>query len=82
MRAGSSSERMMMASRRIPAPRAVASILTAVSGVANRAGKARKRMSAALVASRPVRPMPRTTAWSVEPVASYSSRTRERMNTS
>lgn len=82
MRAGSSSERMTTASRRIPAPRAVASILMAVSGVADRARKARKRISAALVTSRPVRPMPRTTAWSVEPVASYSSRMRDRMNTS
>src|SRR3712207_8243740 len=40
------------------------------------------RSSAALVTSRPVRPMPCTTAVEVDPVASYSSRIRERMNNS
>ena len=44
--------------------------------------KEKKRMSAALVTSRPVRPMPWTTAVSVEPVRSYSSRMRARMKTS
>ena len=39
-------------------------------------------ISAALVTSRPVRPMPRTTAVSVDPVASNSSRMRDKMNTS
>ena len=40
------------------------------------------KMSAALVTSLPVRPRPSVTAWRVEPVRSYSSRIRARMNTS
>ena len=44
--------------------------------------KARNRISAALVTRRPVRAMPWITAVSVEPVRSYSSRIRLRMNTS
>jgi hypothetical protein len=43
---------------------------------------ARNKISAALVTSRPVRPSPVTTAPCVEPVRSYSSRIRDRMNTS
>ena len=39
-------------------------------------------MSAALVTSLPVLPSPSTTASSVEPVRSYSSRTLVRMKTS
>src|SRR6266851_5881301 len=42
IREGSSSDRMTTASRRIPAPRPVASTLTSDSGVADRARKARK----------------------------------------
>ena len=66
----------------MPAPRPVANILTLVSGPEAIDANDRKRISAALVTSRPVRPMPRTTAVSVEPVASYSSRMRARMKTS
>lgn len=66
----------------IPAPSPVAIIRTTVSGVLLMAAKARKRISAAQVTRRPVRPMPRTTAVLVDPVASYSSRIRLRMNTS
>ena len=66
----------------IPAASPVAKTLTVVSGAEAIEAKARNRMSAALVTSRPVRPIPRTTAVSVEPLASYSSRMRARMNTS
>ena len=69
---------MTVASRMIPAPRPVAIILTCVEGAAAIATKARKRIGAALVTSRPVRPIPRMTASSVEPVRSYSSRMRAR----
>ena len=44
--------------------------------------KARNRISAALVTNLPVLPIPWITAVSVDPVRSYSSRIRERMNTS
>jgi hypothetical protein len=57
-------------------------IFTSVSGPDAIETNARNRISAALVTSRPVRPIPRMTAASVEPVRSYSSRMRERMNTS
>ena len=73
---------MIVASSRIPAARPVARTLTSVSGPEASDMNARNRISAALVTSRPVRPIPRTTASSVEPVASYSSRMRARMNTS
>ena len=53
---------MIAASSRIPAARAVAKILMSVPGLALSATKARPRISAALVTSRPVRPMPSTTA--------------------
>ena len=46
------------------------------------AAKAKNRISAAEVTSRPVRPSPVTTAAAVSPVRSYSSRIRARMNTS
>jgi hypothetical protein len=45
------------------------------------AAKASPRISAALVTRRPVRPMPSTTAVSVDPVRSNASRIRLRMNT-
>lgn len=80
--AGNSSDRTTRASRRMPAPSPVARILTSVTGALDMATKARQRIVAALVTSRPVRAMPATTAPSVDPVASYSSRMRERMNTS
>jgi hypothetical protein len=73
---------MIVASSRIPAARPVASTFTLVSGPDESERNARNRISAALVTSRPVRPMPRTTASLVWPVASYSSRMRARMNTS
>ena len=60
----------------------MAIIFTSVSGPEAIEVKVRKRISAALVTSRPVRPMPWITAVSVEPVRSYSSRMRERMKTS
>jgi hypothetical protein len=72
----------MVASSRIPAPRAVAMTLRSVSGPVDRAAKARNMMSAAPVTSRPVRPMPSATAVLVEPVRSRSSRMRVRMKTS
>ena len=46
------------------------------------AAKAKKRINAADVTSRPVRPMPVMTAMEVSPVRSYSSRIRARMKTS
>ena len=61
---------MIVASIRIPPPRAVANIFASVPGPALKATKARPRIRAALVTSRPVRPMPSTTAASVEPVRS------------
>jgi hypothetical protein len=42
----------------------------------------RNRISAALVTSRPVRPIPTVIASAVEPLRSCSSRIRARMNTS
>jgi hypothetical protein len=73
---------MIVASMRIPAASPVAIIFTSVSGPDAIEVKARKRISAALVTRRPVRPMPWMTAVSVEPVRSYSSRIRARMKTS
>ena len=73
---------MIVASIRIPAPSPVANIFRSVPGLEAMATKVRKRISAALVTSRPVRPMPWITAASVEPVRSYSSRIRLRMKTS
>jgi hypothetical protein len=52
-----------------------------VPGPALMATKARPRMRAALVTRRPVRPMPSTTAVSVEPVRSEASRMRLMMKT-
>jgi len=72
----------MVASMRMPTPRAVPRTLMSVPGADARAAKANNRMSAAEVTSRPVRPRPVTTAAAVDPVASYSSRMRARMNTS
>jgi hypothetical protein len=66
----------------MPAPSAVANTLMSVFGPEAREAKARNKMSAALVTSLPVRPRPSVTAWRVEPVRSYSSRIRARMNTS
>jgi hypothetical protein len=80
--AGTISARITVASIRIPAASPVASIFTSVSGPDAIEMKARNRIRAALVTSLPVRPMPCTTAALVEPVRSYSSRIRERMNTS
>ncbi len=60
----------------------MAIIFTSVSGPEAIAVNDRNRISAALVTSRPVRPIPRITAMSVEPVRSYSSRIRARMKTS
>ena len=62
--------RMIVASIKIPPPSAVAKILASVPGPALKATNARPRISAALVTSRPVRPMPLTTAVSVERVRS------------
>ena len=73
---------MIVASMRMPAASPVASVLMSVSGPEAMVTKARKRISAALVTRRPVRPMPCTTASSVSPVASYSSRMRARTKTS
>ena len=73
---------MTVASRRMPTPKPVAMTLIRVIGAVLIATKARNRISAALVTRRPVRPIPRTIAVSVDPVASYSSRIRLRMNTS
>src|SRR5262249_26351635 len=80
--AGTNSARMIVASRRIPAARPVASTLTSVSGPDASEMNARNRIRAALVTSLPVRAIPLITAVLVEPVASYSSRILARMNTS
>ena len=80
--AGTSSERTMSASMRTPAASPVASTCRSVSPEVAIAANARKTISAALVTSRPVPAIPRTTASSVEPVRSYSSRILARMNTS
>jgi hypothetical protein len=53
-----------------------------VSGPVAIATNDRHRISAALVTSRPVRAIPWIAACAVEPVRSYSSRVRARMNTS
>ena len=54
-----------------------------VPGAEASAAKAKNRISAAEVTSRPVRPRPVTTASAVSTrCASYSSRIRARMNTS
>jgi hypothetical protein len=55
----------------IPAASPVANTFTSVSGSDAIETNARNRISAALVTSLPVRPMPMTTALSVEPVRSY-----------
>ena len=68
--AGTISARITVASRRIPAPRPVANIFRSVPGPEAIETNARKRISAALVTSRPVRPIPSITAVSVEPVRS------------
>ena len=70
---------MIVASIRMPAASPVASVLMSVSGPDAMATNARNRINAALVTKRPVRPMPRMTASSVAPVASYSSRMRARI---
>jgi len=80
--AGTSSALITVASSRIPAASPVANTFTSVSGAEDIETNARNRISAALVTKRPVRPIPRTTAASVCPLASYSSRIRLRMNTS
>ena len=72
---------MIVASIRIPPPSAVAKIFASVPGLLLKATNARPRISAALVTRRPVRPMPSTTAVSVEPVRSYASRMRLMMKT-
>src|SRR6266568_491463 len=56
--------------------------LEVVPGALASEANARNRISAALVTSRPVRPIPTVIASVVEPVRSYSSRMRARMNTS
>src|SRR4029079_9077421 len=56
--AGTIRARMIVASIRIPAARPVANIFTLVSGPEAIEVKARNRISAALVTSRPVRPIP------------------------
>ena len=75
--AGTSSARMTVASIRIPAASPVARIFTSVSGPDAIDAKARNRIRAALVTSRPVRARPKTTASSVSPVWSYSSQLHE-----
>ena len=71
----------MVASTRLPAPRPVAKILTSVGGVAVIATDDSIGMSAALVTSRPVRPIAVTTASRAEPVASKASRILAGMKT-
>ncbi len=66
----------------MPSPSAVAKIFTSVPGVAASDTNARSRISAALVTNRPVRAMPAAAASGVEPLRSYSSLMRARMNTS
>ena len=63
-------------------PSAVANTLMSVPGEDASARNARNRIMAAPVTSRPVRARPTTTAWSVSPLLSYSSRIRARMKTS
>jgi hypothetical protein len=61
--AGASTPRMMVASSRIPPPRAVAKILASVPGLALKRDEGRPRISAALVTSRPVRPWVQPSSW-------------------
>ena len=72
---------MIVASIKMPPPSAVAKIFASVPGWSAKATNARKRISAALVTRRPVRPIPSTTAASVEPVRSYAYRIRLMMKT-
>jgi hypothetical protein len=68
---------MRVASRRMPTPRAVAKTLRVTMGPLAREAKASIRTRAALVTSRPVRPMPSVMAVSVEWVVSWASRKRD-----
>ena len=63
-------------------PSAVANTLMSVPGLDASAMNARNRISDPAVTSRPVRASPATTARSVDPSRSYSSRIRLRMKTS
>ena len=65
--AGTSSARTTVASMRMPTPSAVPRTLMSVPGAEARAAKAKNRISAAEVTSRPVRPRPVTTAAAVSP---------------
>ena len=80
--AGTSTARTIVASMRMPTPRHVANTLMSVPGAEASAANAKNRIKAADVTSRPVRPMPLTTAAWVDPLRSYSSRIRVRMKTS
>jgi hypothetical protein len=76
-RAGTSMERTMVASSRIPNPSAEAKVFRSVPGPETSATKARNSISAALVTRRLFLPMPSMTAESVTSERSYSSRIRE-----
>jgi two-component system response regulator RegX3 len=80
--AGTSRQRTMTASTRMPVPRPVARIFRSVIGPVDMDTKLSIKMAAAPVTSRPVRPRPVMTALRADPVASYSSRIRVRMKTS
>ena len=80
--AGTSSARMTVASKMIPAAMPIASGLTSYPGLVESTRKANIRISAPLVTSLPVRARPSSIARSVEPVSSYASRIADSMNTS
>jgi hypothetical protein len=72
----------MTASMRTPQASAVAIISTTMSGAVLREANEIARIKAPQVTSRPVCASEPTTACLVDPVRSYSSRIRARMNTS
>jgi hypothetical protein len=79
---GTSSARMTVASKMIPAASPMPNCLMSGPGLVDRTKNANMSTSAALVTSFPVRASPSATAWSVSWCSSYSSRIRVSMNTS
>jgi hypothetical protein len=79
---GTSSARITVASKMIPAARPMPNCLMSVPGLVERTKNANIKTRAALVTSLPVRASPSATDSLVCPVSSYASRIRETMKTS
>jgi hypothetical protein len=80
--AGTSSARMTVASKMMPAAIPTARDLISKPGLDDSTRNANIRISAPLVTSLPVLARPSSIALSVEPVSSYASRIRDSMKTS